>query len=293
MDTSLLDGLVAAGLIDRETAERMRRQLDPVALRQWADDLLYASTLGALGAQQARYLGLLRATGEAPTAGALGEFWSAENERLHRSLSASLRVIADEGAASVAWRSAMGDEAAQLQLEVVRWVDRHYLDTNPNTLGSVYQLNRTGQAEVAQAFGRWKRGELRDLVDGESPLAPLIDALQPAFGAGRAERIASTEVTRIFAEANQQAAMRNPDVTGFLLLTAADERVCPICGPLHRQRRPKDGEYIHPTLGALGRPPFHVRCRCDETPVTLASALAPRPAVDVYQFSGQLPEPTQ
>jgi len=36
--------------------------------------------------------------------------------------------------------------------------------------------------------------------------------------------------------------------------TANDERVCPICGALHRKR---EGEW-----GGLSGPPAHPRCRC-------------------------------
>ena len=279
----LLNGLVAAGLISQREADALRRQLDPLALREWAEATLFAGTLAALQNQQRRFLRLFRGTDSAPTNAALRSFWDNENELLFDDISGTLRVISEESAASYAWRTAFGDEATRLQQGVVEWMNRYYIDADQ--LGSIPQLNRTGRTQVARSIERWRRGELPPR--NGSPLGGLIEDLAGIFGPERAERIAPTEVTRIFTEAGRQAEESNPNVIGAILLTAFDEVVCEICGPLHEQRRLKgDRTYEHPELGALEGPPFHVRCRCDETPVTLASALQPPPREDTFVFEG-------
>jgi len=116
------------------------------------------------------------------------------------------------------------------------------------------QLGTTSTRIVGQAVGRW-------ISNGE-PLPALIRDLAPAFGRDRAALIASTEVTRAYAQgtlAGYAAAgygegrpteeipqhprcrcwysLRISKDNGavFIFNTSADERVCPICGPLHGQ----------------------------------------------------------
>ena len=89
----------------------------------------------------------------------------------------------------------------------------------------------------------------------------LIDSLAPAFGTQRASLIASTEVTRAFAEANRIAYDESGVVTAYQWQTAADERVCPICGPLHGKQAQK-GQRFNGLF-----PPAHPNCRCWISPV--------------------------
>jgi hypothetical protein len=107
--------------------------------------------------------------------------------------------------------------------------------------------------------------------------------LQPIFGATRAEAIAATEVTRVVAAGNETLWQSTGVVSGKRWMTARDERVCPICGPLHGRLTelnrgfeftPDDlanNEELRKALrGATAitilRPPAHVRCRCWEQP---------------------------
>jgi hypothetical protein len=103
--------------------------------------------------------------------------------------------------------------------------------------------------------------------------------------------IASTEVTRAYAQAQIQAWQATGVVRSMQWTTANDERVCPICGPLGGLEFGEDGTipgsieqqlaggvvtdlgspFVHPGgNGRAGRfsgqtfeaPPAHPRCRC-------------------------------
>jgi len=112
-------------------------------------------------------------------------------------------------------------------------------------------------------------------------LPQLIRAIEPTFGAVRAERIAVTESTRIYYESTYQAANANPYVVALRWYTAADERVCPICGPNHTVIVPKN-QRVWPNGATI---PAHPNCRCraiEETALTLETPLPPE---ERYQWS--------
>jgi SPP1 gp7 family putative phage head morphogenesis protein len=52
-----------------------------------------------------------------------------------------------------------------------------------------------------------------------------------------------------------------PDPMEQEWLTSADERVCPICGPMNGQRR-AIGESFEGSEGSVDAPPIHAQCRC-------------------------------
>lgn len=101
-------------------------------------------------------------------------------------------------------------------------------------------------------------------------LGDVVKRLQGAFDVRRALRIAVTEVTRTYAEANQIAA---DDLArewpGVRVIkewhTNNDDRVCPICGPLHGERVANDESF-----GEFDNPPAHPNCRCWVTYRTVA-----------------------
>lgn len=88
------------------------------------------------------------------------------------------------------------------------------------------------------------------------------------FGEDRALRIAVTEITRIYAEAVRQAGQelkkQYPDVRiEKRWWTNRDDRVCPICQPLHGQiTEIDDGFGVEPGEAGLLTPPAHTGCRC-------------------------------
>jgi len=79
----------------------------------------------------------------------------------------------------------------------------------------------------------------------------------------RALLIATTETTRVYAEANLLAgeALKKeyPDVQVIKrFFTNRDDRVCPLCAPLHGQEV-EIGETFE---GGYDGPPIHCGCRC-------------------------------
>lgn len=83
--------------------------------------------------------------------------------------------------------------------------------------------------------------------------------LDPAFGPVRAQMISVTETTRAYANATNfyQNELRDMGVeTERFWVTSADEKVCPVCGPLNGK-----GEDVWIALYPEG-PAAHVNCRC-------------------------------
>ncbi len=117
----------------------------------------------------------------------------------------------------------------------------------------IRNVEQTTVDSVRQSVSRW--------IGNSEPLQTLIDDLTPAFGVQRAERIASTEVTRAFAQGNTVAYQEAGVVEKIEWRTARDERVCPQCGPLHGQTTD-----LGQTFGGF-YPPRHPGCRCWIVPV--------------------------
>lgn len=84
--------------------------------------------------------------------------------------------------------------------------------------------------------------------------------LRPAFGARRASVIAITEVTRAQNQSTIIYQLQARERLGIEMIrvwrTNADEKVCPVCGPLNGK---KESEWRR------GAPPAHPRCRCTTT----------------------------
>lgn len=137
---------------------------------------------------------------------------------------------------------------------------RQYTDT------LLQQLGTTSSRVVGQSVARW--------VENGEPLEALIRDIQPVFGRQRAEMIASTEVTRAYAEGTYQAYRQSGIIKRLVWRTARDERVCPICGPLegavvgiegdffNRLPQEQQDQLSRRVNARFNRPPAHVRCRC-------------------------------
>jgi SPP1 gp7 family putative phage head morphogenesis protein len=106
--------------------------------------------------------------------------------------------------------------------------------------------------------------EIASFVEsGDLTINQLQQRIAPIFGNRRAELIASTEVTRAFAQGNLSAWRESGFTEGKEWNTSQDELVCPICGPL-------DGEVVALDAtfpGGFDGPPAHPRCRCSIAPV--------------------------
>jgi len=115
-------------------------------------------------------------------------------------------------------------------------------------------IEATGKEVVSRAVARF--------IETGKPLEDLAAELAKIYSEPRAAMIASTETTRAFFE-GQAASFRSSGVIQKMeWRTSRDERVCPICGPLHGKRA-KLGEKFS---GAY-TPPAHPRCRCWIAPV--------------------------
>lgn len=137
-----------------------------------------------------------------------------------------------------------------------QWV----LGVNPEQLaGKVKELFD----QVQLTSMRTLRQEIAGWIETGEALPDLVKRLEPTFGRQRAELIASTEVTRAYAEGNRQAWAEAGIVEKREWRTAADERVCPICGPLHKQQAGLNEAFE----GGIDNPPAHPRCRCWIVPV--------------------------
>jgi len=105
------------------------------------------------------------------------------------------------------------------------------------------------------------RKHLRDAIMSHiktgSPLSALVKDIEPLFGRDRAKMIATTEVTRLYAEGNVMA-YKAGNVTEVEWRTVNDGRVDPLCMARHNQRYSVDN---------VDKPPIHPACRCWLAPV--------------------------
>ena len=104
---------------------------------------------------------------------------------------------------------------------------------------------------IARAVAVWQQTPNADRAE-------LIKMIEPVVGARRAETIAITAATEAATAGvrTYRDALRAEHNLDYVMVweTANDERVCPICGSLHRKREDDWG-------GRAG-PPAHPRCRC-------------------------------
>ena len=87
----------------------------------------------------------------------------------------------------------------------------------------------------------------------------LVNMLEPMFGKARAETIATTEVTKAYAEATneqQRELARHGLKMRRIWNTAGDDLVCPICRSLDRKPESEWADKLP------DGPPAHVGCRC-------------------------------
>lgn len=152
-----------------------------------------------------------------------------------------------------------GLTAAQFQIGITLSLEQ----TNP----IVQQYLRTEALQHVRGINQTTRERLRTalhegLANGEA-IAQLKDRVAQVFSEAkgyRAQVIARTETAQAFAYANEQALEVSGVVENYQWITAEDERVCVVCGPLHGERRNAKQSY---TSGL--RPAFaHIQCRCSE-----------------------------
>ena len=269
----LLAALVQLGILDNQTAQRINRNLDPVAAQAWAEAFMMEAFTAGLDAQRLRLLTMIDGVNGRPTPAQLAEFWRREDEAFFRSVQPALYEIAQERAITAAISGGILDMWEQVNEKIIDWVNDYYTNLDAEILGSIPNLDAFSRTEFARSFLDWQRGEL-ETVGYADGLPQLIRAIEPTFGAARAERIAVTETTRIFYEAEWRAAQANPNTVAVRWYTAADERVCPVCGPNHGVVVPKN-QRTWPNGASI---PAHPNCRCrmiEESALTLETPLPP------------------
>jgi SPP1 gp7 family putative phage head morphogenesis protein len=122
----------------------------------------------------------------------------------------------------------------------------------------VDQMDDATKNVLRESIARW--------MDSGEPLQALIDDIAPAFGEERAKKLATTEVTRSFGEANRQTYKESGVIEVVEWRTVNDELAlgCPICGPLHEERRALDESFGEDVFGEeMFAPPAHPHCRCN------------------------------
>lgn len=141
-----------------------------------------------------------------------------------------------------------------------------------------YQLGQRRAARLASDMAQTNRRLLTDRLNAPAPAptAPGVPTPSPGdnqgsfadwventlFGEPRADVIAITETTGALSEAELESSNIATTAAGSGLIvdarwfTAEDERVCPVCEPLHNTA------YAVFSIYFPGGPPAHPRCRC-------------------------------
>lgn len=127
-------------------------------------------------------------------------------------------------------------------------------------------LTQTTQAQLQATISNW--------IASGAPMPDLVASLKDIFGNPvRAELVGSTEVTRIYQQANEASWKQanqelDAGIVGGSWNTASDELVCETCAPLNGATRSLDSDgYLHPETGELLIMPAHPKCRCWERPI--------------------------
>lgn len=100
---------------------------------------------------------------------------------------------------------------------------------------------------------------VEDFYRTNEDLPTLRERIAQVFGQARAHNIAITETTRASVE-GERAVVREIERSGLrgqlvaIWQTVADDRVCPICGPLHNVEIEREAFGLYP--------PAHPGCRC-------------------------------
>ena len=182
------------------------------------------------------------------------DFWEAERRRLLAVLLPRVAGSALAGLASANGRASLGLNLELANEEAAEWA-RRYTDDLLNTLGT------TSERLVGEALGEWVEKPGATMGDLVNLLAPRLE--QNVY---RADLIAVTETTRVYANGNR-IAFEQAGVSSWRWQTNRDELVCKWCGPLNG-KVVKIGEAFGVWRGkAVAEPPFHPGCRCWVTPV--------------------------
>jgi SPP1 gp7 family putative phage head morphogenesis protein len=116
----------------------------------------------------------------------------------------------------------------------------------------------------AHGIAETTRAQLQAMINEGIAQDEIIERIALRFGSGHAEQVAVTEITRAegyFSEALSQRLEEQGVSTTIRWITQVDEKVCPICGPLHNKIKPEGG-WNGGKFGTIQNPPAHPNCRC-------------------------------
>jgi hypothetical protein len=180
------------------------------------------------------------------------EFWRGIAGRMALRMSNVSGQVVSEGVRAAVSQGAIADMDV-LMATVIRLAK----ETSSVYWGKIVDTTR---AAIREAIAAWVETGIVTPEQQMRGLTTLIQGLEQMFSPERAERIAVTEVTRLFATGVQATGDADPLTGGYRWLAAEDEAVCAICGPRHNVVYPK---------GQVPDCPAHVSCRCVLAPVPL------------------------
>lgn len=126
-----------------------------------------------------------------------------------------------------------------------------------------FDLSYANTMSLTRSTERQLRRYLDEFIrSDEMTINELAKQLERFWSYDRADQIAITEVTRLFAVGNQTVWRESGVIEKQRWNTAVDELVCPVCSPLN-------GRVVGlaASWDGIDAPPAHSRCRCWVTPV--------------------------
>lgn len=141
--------------------------------------------------------------------------------------------------------------------DYVNFIDRS------GAVGDIDTLMTRAITDSARGIAETTQRQLQAMINEGIAQDEIIERIALRFGSGHAEQVAVTEITRAegyFSEAlSQRLAEQNVETT-IRWITQVDEKVCPICGPLHDTIKQNGGWLSKGML--ISGPPAHPNCRC-------------------------------
>ena len=176
----------------------------------------------------------------------LGQAATSQEDRDNRIW--ALLLLALVGAATASTMQRAAALGVELSIDAVNRAASQWASSYSFT--QVRGINETTARAISDAVNAYTSNPTMTVDD-------VARLLEPTFGPARANMIATTEVTRAYSQAatitqEQMAAQGVQTTTQWV--TWRDDRVCPICAPLHN-RFDYQAEFPY-------GPPAHVSCRC-------------------------------
>ena len=206
--------------------------------------------------------------------------------RLAESIASILKRQAAEAESAI--RENRNPNLSALDSELRRIVEKELADTLTEEL--TRQAEQIGveydTAAINDAAHKWAQAYSYDLVQGIADnsrnviqnamtaytggqglsIGDLKEMLRAAFDPIRADRIAITETTRAYSQAQTiyQGLLKDEGLNFVRVWNSDnDSIVCPICKGLNGARENEQGKFVHPdTKREYDAPPAHTNCRC-------------------------------